>query len=135
MSTFWAHQEINAYMCTVFGAINQLMIREGIRVLTKCQLMPLEGLLNGSVFSGYHFMDCHYYTEIKEQMTWLNLPDCDAQSGLKGMSYKGCEFFLQTKINRFLFDTEFVLKANHCKDICLQILPIQTRQGINIIWV
>jgi hypothetical protein len=62
----------------------------------------------------------------------LNLPDCDAQSGLKGMSHKGCEIFLRTKINRFLFDTEFVFKANHCKNICLQIIPVQTRPGINI---
>jgi hypothetical protein len=66
---------------------------------------------------------------------WLNkyilgIPDCDAQSGLKGMSCKGCEIFLQTKIERFLFDTEFVLKAFCCESICFQILPIQIRSGI-----
>lgn len=31
--------------------------------------------LSGSVFSGYHFMDCHYYTEIKKQMTYCSLQE------------------------------------------------------------
>jgi hypothetical protein len=31
--------------------------------------------LSGSIFSGYHFMDCHYYMEVKEQMTHCSLPE------------------------------------------------------------
>ncbi|MDR0732693.1 MAG: hypothetical protein LBF08_01335 [Dysgonamonadaceae bacterium] len=30
---------------------------------------------SGSIFSGYHFMDCHYYTEVKEQMTNYSFSD------------------------------------------------------------
>jgi glycosyltransferase involved in cell wall biosynthesis len=60
----------------------------------------------------------------------LRLPACDTQGGLKGFNRKGREVFLQTKIAQFLFDTEFVFKACHQKDITLQVVPIQTRKGV-----
>lgn len=45
-----------------------------------------------------HFINC----------ALLRLPNTDTQGGLKGMNRQGKERFLKTKINRFLFDTEFI---------------------------
>lgn len=41
----------------------------------------------------------------------FNLPFKDTQGGMKGFNKKGKGIFLQTKINTFLFDTEFIYKA------------------------
>jgi glycosyltransferase involved in cell wall biosynthesis len=60
----------------------------------------------------------------------LRIPACDTQGGLKGFNRKGREVFLQTKIEQFLFDTEFVFKACRHKDVVLQVVPIQTREGV-----
>ena len=60
----------------------------------------------------------------------LRIPACDTQGGLKGFNRKGREIFLQTKIEHFLFDTEFVFKACRHKDIALQVVPIQARDGV-----
>lgn len=60
----------------------------------------------------------------------LRIPACDTQGGLKGFNRKGREIFLQTKIEQFLFDTEFVFKACRRKDLALQAVPIQTREGV-----
>jgi glycosyltransferase involved in cell wall biosynthesis len=48
----------------------------------------------------------------------FNLPVSDTQCGLKGFNLKGKDVFLQTSINRYLFDLEFVFllsKARHLK--------------------
>lgn len=42
---------------------------------------------------------------------FLNLPVNDTQSGIKGFSRKGRQVFLETRTNRFLIDTEFILIA------------------------
>lgn len=60
----------------------------------------------------------------------LRIPACDTQGGLKGFNRKGREIFLQTKIEQFLFDTEFIFKASRHKDLTLQVVPIQTREGV-----
>jgi glycosyltransferase involved in cell wall biosynthesis len=60
----------------------------------------------------------------------LRIPACDTQGGLKGFNRKGRDIFLQTKIEQFLFDTEFVFKACRRKDITLQVVPIQARDGV-----
>lgn len=44
---------------------------------------------------------------------FLGLPLRDTQSGIKGFNAKGKKVFLETVINRFLVDTEFILRA--CK--------------------
>ncbi len=43
---------------------------------------------------------------------FLGLPLRDAQSGIKGFNQKGRSVFLETTINRFLVDTEFILRAS-----------------------
>ena len=41
----------------------------------------------------------------------LNLPETDTQAGFKAFNTEGYHFFMQTRINQFLFDTEFVALA------------------------
>lgn len=41
----------------------------------------------------------------------LQMKNPDSQAGLKGFNKKGKKLMLQTRINRFLFDTEFILMA------------------------
>jgi len=43
--------------------------------------------------------------------TFLRLPTDDSQCGLKGYDQKGLQLFLETKIDRFLFDLEFIKMA------------------------
>ena len=55
----------------------------------------------------------------------------DTQAGLKGFNRRGKELFLRTSVDTFVFDTEFILLAWHCK---LQIVPldIKLRQGLTL---
>jgi hypothetical protein len=54
----------------------------------------------------------------------------DTQSGLKGFNQKGKSIFLQTQISAFLFDMEFLVMASNQKDICLDWIYVQVRDGI-----
>ncbi len=60
----------------------------------------------------------------------LNLFADDTQCGLKGFNETGKQLFLQTKINRYLFDLEFMVKACSSKTIRLQSVPVIVRNGI-----
>jgi transketolase N-terminal domain/subunit len=53
----------------------------------------------------------------------------DAQSGLKGFNKKGKNLFLQTSINRFLVDTEFLVLANKQK-LDIAVLELNLKNGI-----
>lgn len=56
----------------------------------------------------------------------------DAQGGLKGMNRKGKEIFLKTKINQFLFDTEFVYLASRERDLHICEVKANIREGIHL---
>ncbi|HMN33107.1 MAG: glycosyltransferase [Chitinophagaceae bacterium] len=58
-----------------------------------------------------------------------SLPTSDTQCGLKGMNEKAKEIFLSTKINRYLFDLEFILfcSKNHFK---IKPIHVSLREGI-----
>lgn len=59
----------------------------------------------------------------------LKLPHGDAQSGLKGFNKKGKALFLNTTVNRFLVDTEFLVLANkHHYDIA--VIELTLKEGI-----
>jgi glycosyltransferase involved in cell wall biosynthesis len=62
---------------------------------------------------------------------FLNMPITDTQCGLKGFNSKGKKVFLQTTINRYLFDLEFVYKGFKQKP-ALRIIeqPISLRAGV-----
>lgn len=57
------------------------------------------------------------------------LPVSDTQCGLKGMNTRGKEIFLQTKIDRYLFDLEFILYAAKNK-LKIKPIPVELRPGI-----
>lgn len=63
--------------------------------------------------------------------TWiLRIPIKDTQGGMKGFSHKGQKIFLATRINSFLFDTEFVYKASRRKDINLRTINAVIKEGL-----
>ena len=47
--------------------------------------------------------------------TFLRLPTDDSQCGIKGFNQKGAAVFLDTRIDRFLFDLEFIKLASKRK--------------------
>ncbi|MEG1934780.1 MAG: glycosyltransferase 87 family protein, partial [Rikenellaceae bacterium] len=83
-----------------------------------------------------------YYNALsisRKMMSWgtrllnqviMNLKYSDTQGGLKGMSRKGCDLMLTTKVNRFLFDTEFVVMASRRRDISITEISANLRDGI-----
>lgn len=60
---------------------------------------------------------------------FFTLPVYDTQAGIKGFNEKGKTIFLQTTINRFLTDTEFIMRA-HQQGLSLKIIPIHLRPGV-----
>jgi glycosyltransferase involved in cell wall biosynthesis len=87
--------------------------------------------------------DDHYYSQLPflrkvfslalRTMNHIFFPSMfvkDTQSGLKGFNSKGREVFLQTKINSFLFDMEFVVLASKRKDLRLAKILVHVRDGI-----
>lgn len=59
------------------------------------------------------------------------LPTVDTQGGLKGLSAKGRDAFLETRIDRFLFDTEFVALAVHRK-LSVRVISAAIRPDIRL---
>lgn len=71
----------------------------------------------------------------------LRLKNTDTQGGLKAFNPAGKTIFLQTRINRFLFDTEFIYLAEQTTGLKMLTIPIQVREevhfsdfGIRTIW-
>lgn len=54
----------------------------------------------------------------------LRLSIADTQAGLKGFNRYGKMLFLETKVDRFLFDLEFILSANRFDDIVLSSVDV-----------
>lgn len=86
--------------------------------------------------------DKYYYADQTQSRTFiskflkvvnqyiLHLPVTDTQCGLKGFNRQGRELFLRTKINRYLFDLEFIFIAAQNPSIKLFSLPVQLQSGI-----
>ncbi|HSI91374.1 MAG TPA: glycosyltransferase family 2 protein, partial [Adhaeribacter sp.] len=60
----------------------------------------------------------------------LSLPVNDTQAGLKGFNRKGRNAFLNTTIDRYLFDLEFLFEANKRKDLRIKGLKVTLKPGI-----
>lgn len=60
---------------------------------------------------------------------FLDLPLYDTQSGIKGFNQKGSSIFLQTVIDRFLVDTEFLVRV-HKTRLSVNIIDIELRPHI-----
>jgi glycosyltransferase involved in cell wall biosynthesis len=63
--------------------------------------------------------------------TFLRIPIADTQCGLKGMNQKGKEVFLQTTIDRYLFDLEFVFLAARNK-LNIKSVEVELRPEIQL---
>lgn len=61
---------------------------------------------------------------------FLNMDVTDTQCGLKGFNLKGKEKFLQTTINRYLFDFEFIYMVSNDKDIKLQAIEVELKENV-----
>ncbi|ERJ69170.1 glycosyltransferase [Porphyromonas gingivalis] len=59
------------------------------------------------------------------------LPTTDTQGGLKGFSSTGRFIFLQTRIDSFLFDTEFICLAKR-KKVCIAVVSGSIRPDISL---
>ena len=62
---------------------------------------------------------------------FLRIPTDDTQCGLKGFNQKGKEIFLQTSIDRYLFDLEFVYLSAR-KKVALKTVVVELREGIEL---
>jgi glycosyltransferase involved in cell wall biosynthesis len=62
----------------------------------------------------------------------LRIPFDDTQCGLKAFNNTGKEIFLSTTVNRYLFDMEFVMLASKNKNIRLDAVPVELRQGVTL---
>lgn len=61
---------------------------------------------------------------------FFTLPVNDTQSGLKGFDHNGKAVFLQTQIDRFLVDTEFLLRAAK-KQLPVNVIDLHLRPNIS----
>lgn len=61
---------------------------------------------------------------------FLGMKIYDTQCGLKGFNARGRKVFLQTKINRYLFDLEFVYLGSNNKDVSIQPVSVTLKEGI-----
>ncbi|MEX0811184.1 MAG: glycosyltransferase family 2 protein [Chitinophagales bacterium] len=60
----------------------------------------------------------------------LQLPTSDTQTGLKGFNNKGKKILLKTKINRYLFDLEFLYLANQDKTLKIITVPVSLKDTV-----
>jgi len=63
--------------------------------------------------------------------TFLRIPTDDTQCGLKGFNQKGKEVFMQTEIDRYLFDLEFIFLSAR-KKLALKTVEVELREGIQL---
>ena len=64
--------------------------------------------------------------------TTLRLKTSDTQGGLKGFNQKAKEIFLQTQIDRYLFDLEFVKLISQDASISIGLIPVTPKQDIQM---
>jgi len=86
--------------------------------------------------------DASYYKHIPPSRVWiskglrwmarsfLQISITDTQCGLKGFNKKGKAIFLQTTINRYLADLEFIFLADQASAIEMRPIPIRLKEGI-----
>jgi glycosyltransferase involved in cell wall biosynthesis len=60
----------------------------------------------------------------------LRMPVTDTQCGLKGFDKKGKEKFLQTSINRYLFDFEFIYTAVKSDHLSISAVPVRLKENV-----
>ena len=75
----------------------------------------------------------YFLTHLVRQLnrSLLGLNGHDAQAGLKGFNQRGLAVFLRTRINSFLFDTEFLSMVNLC-GLTLSDVEVTIADGITM---
>lgn len=86
--------------------------------------------------------DNEYYENTPQRRKWISkilryifrvifrLPLTDTQCGLKGFNQAGKRVFMQTTINRFLFDMEFIAIASKTPGVRLEPVYVKLRNNI-----
>ncbi len=91
------------------------------------------GIVAGNRDTGYYAHVPAFRRIISKILRWtlrnvLQQPISDSQCGLKGFDNTGKKIFLETTIDRFLFDLEFLLLA---KDrVAVTPVPVELRAGV-----
>lgn len=96
----------------------------------------LEGLdvVPGHRGDGYYENTPYFRKLISKFLRWnlkmfLNLPTDDTQCGIKGFNKKGAIVFLDTQIDRFLFDLEFIKLASKRK-LAIKTATVELKPGV-----
>ena len=105
-------------------------------------LKVLDPILNGEADVALAVRNQTYYTQLPRFRRWmskvlrslnrtvLGLHTSDTQGGLKAFSNNLRETFLQIRINRYLFDLEFIYLISRKKDIRVKTIEADLREGI-----
>ena len=62
---------------------------------------------------------------------FLSMPITDTQCGLKGFKRSVAPLFLQTTIDRYLFDLEFVRNCFKSKKYCVRAIPVALNENVH----
>ncbi|CDN31519.1 hypothetical protein BN938_1432 [Mucinivorans hirudinis] len=130
----------------VMEAVSPLVIYTDIDFpyQTECMVRMIRELESGECDIMMSKRNESYYKELsplRRLLSWgsqtlnrklLGMRYADAQGGLKGFNKVGREIFLQTTIDRFLFDTEFIYKASQRKDIQIRQIEVNLRNEIEM---
>lgn len=89
----------------------------------------------GSRDLAYYEQVPFWRSRISKSLRWVmkgifKLQVSDTQCGLKGFDQKGKERFLETTIDRYLFDLEFLMKASKDKSLTIRPVPVNLREGV-----
>ena len=91
------------------------------------------GIAAGNRELAYYAHVPHFRKLLSKSLRWmlrnmLQLQVTDSQCGLKGFDQAGKKVFLETTIDRFLFDLEFLLLAK--KRVQVEPVPVELRPGV-----
>jgi glycosyltransferase involved in cell wall biosynthesis len=103
-----------------------------IKVLTSGEVDVVAGYRNESYYentmSSFRKMLSKTFRWFMKNM--LNMVVSDTQCGLKGFNKKGRAKFLSTKINRYLFDFEFIYLSSKDPSIKIGTVPVQLKENV-----
>ena len=97
------------------------------------QLIVHGGVVAGNRDASYYETVPPFRKSLSQVFRWmlrnlLRQPIDDSQCGLKGFDNQGKAIFLQTTINRFLFDLEFLMLAK--KQVNIRPVSVVLREGV-----
>lgn len=108
---------------------------ESFKKLAKQLISSKADVVIGSRDENYYKQVPPFRTKLSKAFKWclkklFRISVTDTQCGLKGFNSKGKAIFLQTKINRYLFDLEFIFLLNRNKKLNLKTCEVILRPNI-----